>query len=314
MGFDTGDDAAVWRRPDGGATVSTADFFPPVVDDARLWGRIAAANAASDVYAMGGRPLFALNLVVWPREELPLSLLTEVLAGGSQTASEGGWELVGGHTTEGVEPLYGQAVTGEVDPAHALTNAGAKAGQKLVLTKPLGTGVITTAHKRLPPDDLDVEPLASAFWSAARQMCRLNDAAATAAARAGVNAATDVTGFGLIGHLQVLCASSGVGAALHVSAVPFIEGAAELAKRGFSPGGTARNLEHFGRFLDGSSPRLDLLADPQTSGGLLLACPSGSADDLLAELESSGHDAAVVGELTGLVAPGRIRLVGEGGV
>ncbi len=308
VGFSTGDDAAVWRRPDGGCAVASVDFFPPVVDDPRLWGRIAAANAASDVFAMGGRPVFALNLVVWPSDVLPLEVLSEVLAGGEETASEGGWALVGGHTTTGSEPLYGQAVTGEVAEERLLTNAGARDGQTLVLTKPLGTGVITTALRQLTPAEGAEEPAAGAFRAAAAEMCRLNADAAAAASAAGVTAATDVTGFGLLGHLQKLCEASDAGAALDPGAVPLFEGASELAALGFVPGGTERNLAHFRRFVDGECDSFDLLADPQTSGGLLLTCPASSTDDLLADLASTGHTAAVVGEISSLVGAGRIRL------
>lgn len=308
VGFATGDDAAVWRRPDGGCTVSSVDFFPPVVDDARLWGRIAAANAASDVFAMGGRPVSALNLVVWPSDALPLEVLSEVLAGGEEAASEGGWALVGGHTTTGSEPLYGQAVTGEVSEERLLTNAGAREGQMLVLTKPLGTGVITTALRHLTLEEGEAQPAAGAFSAAAAEMCRLNADAAAAGAAAEVTAATDVTGFGLLGHLQKLCEASAAGAALDPSAVPFLEGASEFAAQGFVPGGTERNLAHFRRFVDGGCESLDLLADPQTSGGLLLTCPAHSTDDLLADLASTGHTAAVVGEISSLVGAGRIQL------
>lgn len=310
MDFSTGDDAAVWKRPDGGCTVSSVDFFPPVVDDARLWGRIAAANAASDVFAMGARPVFALNLAVWP-SELPLELLGEVLAGGAETASEGGWALVGGHTTTGPEPLYGQAVTGEVAEENLLDNAGAKTGQALVLTKPLGTGVITTALKRLTSAERAEEPAPSAFRSATEEMCRLNADAAAAAGRAGVTAATDVTGFGLLGHLQKLCEASAAGAALHPDAVPFLAGASEFAAQGFVPGGTERNLAHFRRFVNGGCESFNLLADPQTSGGLLLTCPPRSVEELLADLASTSHTAAVIGEISSLIPAGRIQLTSE---
>ena len=306
MGFETGDDAAVWKRPDGGCTVSTVDFFPPIVDDARLWGRIAAANAASDIYAMGARPLFALNLVVWPRSDLALETLAEVLEGGAQAAAEGGWVVSGGHTTEGPEPLYGQAVIGEASPDCLLTNAGGLPGQALVLTKPLGSGVITTAYKSFSPSEAATGQAKASFEAAVREMCRLNAAAAKAAAGVGVTAATDVTGFGLIGHLQKLCDASGLGAVLHPESVPLLEGAEDLAQKGFTPGGTERNLAHFKQYLDGPGRKLGLLADPQTSGGLLLACPSQSTDDLLSELRSAAHTAAVVGELSAQVAPGRI--------
>ena len=311
-----GDDAAVWRRPDGRALVSTVDFFAPVVDDASTWGRIAAANAASDVYAMGGRPLFALNLVVWPRELLPLDLLAEVLAGGARTAAEGGWQIVGGHTTEGPEPVYGQAVTGEVDPDRLMRSSGARPGELLVLTKPLGTGVITTAHKRLPPGDAGLP--ASALEAATDEMCRLNDTASALAAEAGICGSTDVTGFGLLGHLAEMCASSRLGAVVEVAAVPLLREVGTLAGAGHVPGGTARNIAAVRPRLRFQPPGgdtgalvLNLLADPQTSGGLLLSCPRTSADDLVDALAGSGHTAAIIGETTGSIPAGEIELIPE---
>ncbi len=310
----TGDDAAVWRRPDGRALVSTVDFFPPVTDDAHTWGRIAAANAASDVYAMGGRPLFALNLVVWPRERLPLELLAEVLRGGAETASEGGWAIAGGHTTEGPEPVYGQAVTGEVDPDRLLRSDGARTGQLLVLTKPLGTGVITTAHKRLPPGDPALP--ASTLDAAVHEMCRLNAAASATAIEAGVTGSTDVTGFGLLGHLRELCAASRVGALVDATAVPLLPDVETLAAAGHVPGGTGRNIAAVRPHLrlgasdsDAGAEILNVLADPQTSGGLLLACPRESADDLIGALAATGHTGAIIGETTGSIPPGEIELV-----
>ena len=303
----------MWRRPDGRALVSTVDFFPPITDDAHTWGRIAAANAASDVYAMGGRPLFALNVVVWPRERLPLDLLTEVLRGGTQAATEGGWHVVGGHTTDGPEPIYGQAVTGEVDPDRLLRSSGAELGQLLVLTKPLGTGIITTAHKRLSPGDAG--PPASGLESAVAQMCRLNDTASALALEAGVTGATDVTGFGLLGHLQEMCAASGLGARLDAAAVPLLPEVTALAAAGHIPGGTGRNIAAVRTHLrfepsgpGGDALLLNILADPQTSGGLLLACPPDAADGLVGALAAEGHRAAIIGETTGSVPAGEIEL------
>lgn len=292
--------------------MSTADFFGPVVDDAHTWGRIAAANAASDVYAMGGRPLFALNLVAWPRERLPLHLLTEVLRGGAETAEEGGWQVVGGHTTDGPEPVYGQAVTGEADPDRLMSCAGARPGQLLVLTKPLGTGIITTAHKRLPPADPALPH--SALEAAVEEMTRLNETASALAVEAGVTGATDVTGFGLLGHLGEMCATSGTGAVLHAAEVPLLPEVASLAAAGHVPGGTERNVAAVGSRLHDRSGEpaaglLNVLADPQTSGGLLLACARGVADALVGALVAAGHTAAVIGETTASVPAGRIELV-----
>ena len=302
VGIETGDDALVWRRPDGTALVATCDFFMPIVDDAHTWGRIAATNAASDVYAMGGRPLFALNLVGWP-SELPLELLGEVLAGGLDAAADGGWIVAGGHTIDSPEPQYGQAVVGEVDPDHLLTNAGAVAGQHLVLTKAIGTGVVSTAVKRSEDDAADPGGRLHASASAAADsMCVLNAAAAAAASAAGASSATDVTGFGLLGHLHKLGLASGVGAVVDVGAVPLLPGVADLVAEGNVSGGTQRNLDWVRPHLDPGAHNHDtqvLMADAQTSGGLLFACAPADAVDAVDALRAHGHPAAVVGELVG---------------
>ena len=301
VGTETGDDAAVWRLGAGRALISTADFFAPVVDDPHTWGRIAATNAASDVYAMGGTPRFGLNLVAWPQEKLPLEILTDVLAGGAAAAADGGWAVVGGHTVDGPEPMYGQAVTGEADEESLLTNAGAQPGQSLVLTKPLGTGLLATAVKRSEPEA--IEPggwLAEAYTAGVAEMTRLNDEAASAALEAKATAATDITGFGLLGHLQKMAAASGTGAVIRVEAVPVLPDAWELLNQGFAPGGTARNLDHVRPWVRGSDdPRvLTMLADAQTSGGLLFCCSPAAAAEAVERLAASGHTAAVVGEVT----------------
>lgn len=301
VGTETGDDAAVWRLGEGRALISTADFFAPVVDDPHTWGRIAATNAASDVYAMGGTPRFGLNLVAWPHGELPLEVLSEVLAGGAAAAAEGGWAVVGGHTVDGPEPMYGQAVTGEADEVNLLTNAGAQPGQSLVLTKPLGTGLLATAVKRSEPDA--IQPggwLAETYTEAVAQMTRLNHESASAAIEAKATSATDITGFGLLGHLQKLAAASGTGAVIQAEAVPVLPNAWELLDQGFAPGGTARNLDHVRPWLRGSEDQrtLTMLADAQTSGGLLFCCPAGAAADAVDRLNDTGHTAAVVGEIT----------------
>jgi selenide, water dikinase len=295
----------VWRRPDGRALVATVDLFTPIVDDAATWGRIAAVNAASDVFAMGGTPLFALAIAAWPRDRLPLELLTDVLRGGQTAALEGGWVVVGGHSIDGPEPLYGQAVIGEVDPARLLTNAAGRPGDALVLTKPLGTGVLATAVKRRPASE--VEPggsLHALYQAGVAEMVRTNAAAASAALATGVRAATDVTGFGLLGHLRELALASGVTARLEVVAVPLLPGVDELVRRGEVPGGTVRNLDHVRPHLvvtGVEEERLVLLADAQTSGGLLLAADADRAGDLVAGLRDEGHVAAVIGRLD---APG----------
>ncbi len=311
VGTETGDDAAVWRLEEGRALISTADFFAPVVDDAHTWGRIAATNAASDVYAMGGTPRFALNLVAWPNGELPLDVLSDVLAGGAAAAAEGGWAVVGGHTVDGPEPMYGQAVTGEADEDSLLTNAGAQPGQSLVLTKPLGTGLLATAVKRSDPEA--IQPggwLAATYTAGVAEMTRLNDEAASAALGAKATAATDITGFGLLGHLQKLAAASGTGAVIRTDSVPVLPGAWDLLDQEFAPGGTARNLDHVRPMVRGSNDQriLTMLADAQTSGGLLFSCPPSAADDAAARLTALGHGAAVIGELTA-TDPGTVSVV-----
>ncbi len=316
VGTATGDDAAVWRRPDGRLLIATVDFFTPLVDDARTWGAIAATNSASDVYAMGGQPLFALNVVAWPQARLPLDLLGEVLAGGQDAASAGGWLVVGGHTVDGEEPLYGQAVIGEVEEAALLTNAGGRPGQALVLTKALGSGIVATATKRLAPSAIGPGGrLADAYRQAVAGMTRLNDVAAAAARAAGSSAATDVTGFGLVGHLAKLAAASGVGARLDLERLPLIEGVAELARDGFVPGGTARNMAAFGAVVRWRGPdgvaaaRWEtLVGDPQTSGGLLFAADPAAAERAAGDLRASGHAASVIGTLVGDLPAGTVEL------
>ncbi len=304
MGTDTSDDAAVWRLDGDRLLVTSTDFFAPIVDDARTWGRIAAANAASDIYAMGASPLFALNLAAWPRDVLPLDLLGEVLAGGADAAADGGWVVAGGHTIDAPEPLYGMSVTGTCQPAAdgagLLTNAGGQPGQALVLTKPLGTGLLATALKRSGPEA--VEPggdLHAAYEAGVAEMCRLNDTAVAAAVDAGATAATDVTGFGLLGHLAELAAASGASAEVDAGAVPLLPDVVRLATGGFVPGGTGRNLDHLAERLGGGDELTrTVLGDPQTSGGLLFSCDPGHADDAVRKLRDDGHDASVIGELT----------------
>ncbi len=294
VGTETGDDAAVWKLDDDRALVATADFITPVVDDARAWGRVAAANSVSDIYAMGGRPLFALNLVGWNTDELSTDLLGEVLAGGNDVAEAGGFLVVGGHTIDDPEPKYGMSVTGEVHPDKMMTNAGLKPGQALIITKPLGVGIVTTAIKNDKASD-DVAAAAIASMSA------LNDKASTAAVAAGATGCTDVTGFGLLGHLGRMSLESGVASTLDVEAMPFLPGAKELAKAGMIPGGTRRNLSWIDQQVDaGSHDDLTklLFADAQTSGGLIFGVDPGEADKLVADLVASGHTAAVVGSTT----------------
>ncbi len=299
----TRDDAAVFRLSDSRALVATVDFFTPIVDDAATWGAIAATNALSDVYAMGGTPLFALNLVGWPRDKAPFELLGEVLRGASEVAARAGCLVVGGHSIDSLEPLFGMCVIGEVDPDRMLTNGGACAGDALVLTKPLGTGILTTALKR---DAL----LESGLAEAVRSMTTLNDGAARAAAAVGVSAATDVTGFGLLGHLGHMVAASRVGAEIAFDSLPLLDHARNLAARGIVPGGTSRNLEAAAavEWSDDLSPVDRLLCvDAQTSGGLLLAVPAENETALLDALRAEATPAAAtIGRLT--ADPGRIRV------
>jgi selenide,water dikinase len=295
VGTATGDDAAVWRLDDDRALISTADFITPVVDDARTWGRVAAANSVSDVYAMGGRPLFALNLVGWNVDVLPISLLAEVLAGGQDVATAAGFAIVGGHTIDDPEPKYGMAVTGEVHPDRILTNAGLRPGQDLILTKPLGIGVITTAIKR------DVAPDESAD-AAVASMTRLNDIASRVAVAAGATGCTDVTGFGLLGHLGRMAIESRVRVTVAFDALPFLPGSIELAADGVMPGGSVRNLEWGLELLDAGSHddvHQLLIADAQTSGGLVFGVDPTETAGVLAELDETGHIAAHIGRTDG---------------
>ncbi len=264
VGLDDGDDAAVVRLANGTGIVATTDFFTPVVDDAYDWGRIAAANALSDVYAMGGTPLVALNLLCWPRDVLPYELAAEVLRGGLAVATDAGCHVAGGHSVDDPEPKYGMAVTGLVDPARLLRNDAGRPGLPLTLTKPLGIGVLNSRHKAT----------GEVFGQAVAAMTTLNRDAARAAVDRGVRCATDVTGFGLLGHLLKLARASGVTAVVDHAAVPYLDGAREALRAGYVPGGTRRNLDWVRPHADldrvGEDEAL-LLADAQTSGGLLLA-------------------------------------------
>ncbi len=265
VGLESGDDAAAVRLDGDTAILSTADFFTPVVDDAYDWGRIAAANALSDIYAMGGVPLVALNLLGWPRDVLPLELLREVLRGGLDVAREAGCHVAGGHSVDDPEPKYGMAVTGTARPSELLRNDAARSGLPLTLTKPLGVGVLNTRHKAT----------GEVFEQAVATMTQLNRSCSAAAVALGHRAATDVTGFGLLGHLYKMARASGVTAVVDAAAVPYLDGAREAAAAGYVSGGTRRNLDwvaphtSFGPGV-GELERL-LLADAQTSGGLLVA-------------------------------------------
>jgi selenide, water dikinase len=306
VGFDTSDDAAVYRLRDDLAVVVTTDFFTPIVDDPYDWGRIAATNALSDVYAMGGAPLLALNLVAWPREGLPFDLLARVLDGGGDVVRAAGAVVAGGHSIDDAEPKFGLAVVGTVDPERVLTNSGARPGDALVLTKPIGLGVISTAVKRdaAPPALVD---------EAVRLMTTLNAGARDAAIALGdaVHAATDVTGFGLLGHLRELLAGSGLAGEVDAAAVPVIDGVRALLADGMVAGGTQRNHAFVSESVDWGGLAADeqvLLADAQTSGGLLLAVDPTRAGDLVAELQSRATPAAAVVGHTADGPPGTIRV------
>jgi selenide, water dikinase len=313
IGTATGDDAAVWRVADDRALVATVDVFTPVVDDPRTWGAIAAANSSSDVYAMGGTPMFALNIAGWPVDSLDLDLLADVFAGASEVAERGKWIVVGGHTIDSAEPFYGQSVVGEVHPDRIISNDGAKAGQLIVLTKPIGAGLITTALKRsAAADALPGGSLFESYSAAVGSMTRLNDEGARIARAHMVRAGTDITGFGLLGHLHRVAAASNVQIRLVQSAIPTIPGVAKLLAKGMVPGGTGRNLEYVLPFLenDPGTDALHLLADPQTSGGLALFLSPDRAEDALAELIATGHDAAIIGEVVPLSDAGYTLHVG----
>jgi selenide,water dikinase len=260
---ENGDDAAVVRIADDRAVIATADYFTPVVDDAYDWGRIAATNALSDVYAMGGEPVVAVNLLCWPRDKIPFDLAAEVLRGGADVAVVAGTYLAGGHSIDDPEPKYGLAVTGLGDPAHLLRNDAGKPGTPLTLTKPLGLGVLNNRHKATG----DVFPQAVAT------MTELNRDASRAALVAGITCATDITGFGLLGHLLKLVRASGVGAVVDAASVPYLDDVRESLAKGFVPGGSRRNLDWVRASVISSvdDDELLLLADAQTSGGLLVA-------------------------------------------
>ena len=292
MGLDAGDDAGIWDLGNGRALISTVDFITPLVNDARMWGQIAAVNSLSDVYAMGGKPLFGLNLVGWNNDELPSSILSEVLAGGLEIAEQAGMAIIGGHTISDPEPKYGMAVTGEVDPDKVLTNAGLKADQDLILTKPLGVGVITTAIKA----GIAGKEIISA---AVASMTQLNDIASQVAVSVGASGATDVTGFGLLGHLGKMVLASDIEAVIDVANIEFLPGAKLYAQDGVIPGGTRRNLAWIEDQIDAGSygeTDLLLLADAQTSGGLIFGVEKDKSSEACAELNERGVTAMVIGE------------------
>lgn len=295
IGTNTADDAAVYRLSAETALVLTTDFFTPVVDDPYDFGAVAAANALSDVYAMGGKPLTALNLVGFPDDTLDASVLAEILRGGAEKAKEAGIDLVGGHTIKTDEPIYGLAVTGLVHPDRVVSNAGGKPGDLLVLTKPLGIGILTTAAKQ-NKDSLE------AISIAIKLMSTLNRGACEAMLEVGVNAATDVTGFGLLGHLRNVVAASKCEASIWLSEVPVVDAAWAYVQEGIAPGGTHANFrflnDHVSYDQDVDKHAKLVLCDAQTSGGLLIAVDRSKADALLKALEAHGTPAqAIIGEL-----------------
>jgi selenide,water dikinase len=284
------DDAGIYRLTDNLALVQSVDFFTPIVDDPETFGRIAAANALSDIYAVGATPVIALNILVYPAASVSPSAAAKILKGGSSIATEAGTTLIGGHTVEGEEPLYGMAVTGTVHPDSFLSPSGAKAGDALVLTKPLGTGIISTALKAGSAKPADVD-------AAIASMTQLNRAASTAMVRLGAHAATDVTGFGLAGHLSDMMRASGMPAQIDAAALPFLPNVLGYADQGFTSRGLTTNREHYSpliSFGDGVSSAARAVAfDPQTSGGLLVAIGPDLAERLTAEITG----AAVIGRV-----------------
>lgn len=299
VGLGSADDAAVYRLDEEQAIVATVDFFPPIVDDAYDFGSIAAANALSDIYAMGGRPLFAMNLVAYP-SGLPMDQLREILRGGSEKVMEAGAVIAGGHSVSDKEPKYGLAVIGVVDPLHIKTKGGSKPGDALLLTKPLGTGLVTTALKQEKADPNHVS-------AAVASMKKLNRDAAAAAAQAGVQSMTDITGFGLLGHAHEMAHLGAVNFRFYLEQLEWLPGAMDYALAGAFPGGMANNLDYFAPWTTFAPAISDLMQDmlwtPETSGGLLMAVPPAS----VAELQSLYPSAKMIGEV--LAGDGHIEVV-----
>jgi len=295
VGMETADDAGVYQIDDEMALVQTLDFITPIVDDPYIYGRIAAVNAMSDIYAMGGKPLTALNIVGFPRRSLDLSILTDILRGGLDVVHEAGAVLLGGHTVDDSELKYGLSITGTVHPQKVVKNSGARVGDVLILTKALGTGIISTANKAGMAD-------AGFLQKAVDSMIRLNDQASEAMLAAGAHACTDITGFGLLGHASEMARGCGLSFRFFFSRIPILSGTGEYAAQGMVPGGAYCNQDHFGREVSISeivpeSERI-ILFDPQTSGGLLIALPAAAGGNLLDNLKKRGiAEAALVGEV-----------------
>ena len=292
MGYESADDAAAVRLNDGKLIIQTVDFFTPVVDDPYEFGQIAAANALSDIYAMGGKPLFALNIVGFPIQELPKSILTEILQGGADKAAEAGIPIVGGHSIDDKEPKYGLVVTGEVDEDKMWTNSGAQPGDVLLLTKPLGTGVIGTAIKKGVASE-------ETIFAAIQTMSELNKNAAELLSELDIHSVTDVTGYGLLGHLLEMCQGSNVSAEVALKNLELLPDVRNLAESGIMAGGSHRNLEYISDYAE-FDPQLTevdrlLAADAQTSGGLLVSLPK---KDAMSFLENFGAQGFLVGKIT----------------
>ena len=296
VGFNGQDDAAVIRLSDGRLLVQTVDFFTPIVDDPYQFGQIAAANSLSDIYAMGGTPQFALNIVGFPINDLPKEMLTTILQGGADKAQEAGISIVGGHSVDDKEPKYGMVVTGEVDEQNLVKNDGAKPGDILVLTKPIGTGIIATAIKKgMASEDI--------IKTAVDTMSTLNDVASKLMIELKIKAATDITGFGLLGHLSEICKASKVTAEIDYNLLPLLPGTLELANDGIIPGGTKRNLSYAESFTQFQEDRTDIekliASDAQTSGGLLISISPEKTESFLQLFnEQSSIKAQKIGKIT----------------
>ncbi|MEP7199247.1 MAG: selenide, water dikinase SelD, partial [Chloroflexota bacterium] len=292
VGLQTSDDAAVWRLDDDHAIIQTVDFFPPIVDDPYTFGAVAAANSMSDVYAMGGEVLFALAVAGFP-QDFPPDVITEVFRGGAEKVAEAGGVIAGGHTVQDAEPKYGLCVTGLIHPARVATKGGAQVGDQLILTKRLGTGLITTANKQgiAQPHHLD---------AAIASMSQLNRTAARIMLEVGIHAATDITGYALLGHAHEMAERSPAGLRIVADALPLLDGALDYARMGAVSGGTGRNRIHLVEKVrlprNLSKEMNDLLHDPQTSGGLLIATPPRQADEMMKRFADAGQEAWIIGE------------------
>jgi len=307
VGTETSDDAAVWRLNDRQALVATTDFFMPMVDDPFDFGRIAATNALSDVYAMGASPIFALAIVGMPINTLPPETICAVLAGGASVCAEAGIPIAGGHSIDSVEPIYGLVALGMVHPDQVLKNSGGRAGDVLILTKPLGVGVLSAAFKQ---DRLD----AAGYAALIATTTRLNAVGADLPSLSGVHAVTDVTGFGLLGHALELCRGAGLGAEVSIDALPLLPGVEALARAGVATGASGRNWASYGEAIQKPPEGLEdwrrqIITDPQTSGGLLIAVAKEAADTVLTHVRQAGFDqSAIVGRL--VEGPAEVRLIG----